>query len=243
MDEISIPVSGENLSGENLSGGNSGGSMRAALYRPEKTPAPGVVILQEIFGVNEFVKWIAARLAGDGFTVIAPDLYHRIEPGISLGYGEADLKKALEHYRSLDQNAAQADAEAAVAALRSHDLCTGKVASVGFCLGGKIVLKAAAKGLLDAGGAFYPVEVPSYKEKLGAIACPVQVHLGGKDPHSPEETRNILKAAMDALDGGEYYLHAGGRHGFFNPIRQSAYHPEATEQAYLDLLRFLRENL
>ena len=60
---------------------------------------------------NNFVKWIAAKLAGDGFTVIAPDLYHRIEPGISLGYDEASLKKALEYYKFLDQQAAQADAE------------------------------------------------------------------------------------------------------------------------------------
>ncbi len=229
MNDISIPV--------------SGASMRSSLFTPKMTPAPGVVILQEIFGVNDFVKWIAAKLAGDGFTVIAPDLYHRIEPGISLGYDEASLKKALEYYKLLDQQAAQADAEAAVDALRSHELCTGKVSAVGFCLGGKIVLKAAAKGLLDAGGAFYPVEVPTYKEKLGEIDCPVQVHLGSEDPHASENTRDILSAAMDVLDGGEYYLHAGGQHGFFNPIRETAYHPEATERAYLDLLRFLRENL
>ena len=82
MNDISIPV--------------SGASMRSSLFTPKMTPAPGVVILQEIFGVNEFVKWIAARLAEDGFTVIAPDLYHRIEPDISLGYDEASLKKALQ---------------------------------------------------------------------------------------------------------------------------------------------------
>lgn len=221
----------------------SGGLMRSLLYTPKTTPAPGVVVLQEIFGVNDFVKWISDKLADDGFTVITPDLYHRIEPGISLGYDEVNLAKALAYYKSLDQQAAQDDAEAAVNALRSHDLCTGKVSAVGFCLGGKIVLKAAAKGLLDAGGAFYPVEVPTYKERLGQISCPVQVHLGSEDPHSPEETRDILSAAMDVLDGGEYYLHSGGRHGFFNPIRETAYHPEATERAYLDLLRFLREHL
>ena len=229
MEDILIPV--------------SGGLMRSLLFTPKTTPAPGVVVLQEIFGVNDFVKWISDKLADDGFTVITPDLYHRIEPGISLGYDEVNLAKALAYYKSLDQQAAQDDAEAAVNALRSHDLCTGKVSAVGFCLGGKIVLKAAAKGLLDAGGAFYPVEVPTYKEKLGQITCPVQVHLGSEDPHSSEETRDTLSAAMDALDGGEYYLHSGGRHGFFNPIRETAYHQEATERAYLDLLRFLRENL
>ena len=220
-----------------------GGEMDAAMYVPSLTPAPGVVLLQEVFGVNEFVSWISKRLSDEGFLVIAPDLYHRIEAGISLGYDDASRDQALKYYSTLDQAAAQNDAEAAIVALRGHPSCTGRVAAVGFCLGGKNVLKAAAARKLNAGVAFYPVEVPTYREMLKDISCPVQIHLGGEDPHSPEETRRILSDAVSGLEGSEYYLHPGGQHGFFNPFRDAAYHPEATDRAFADMVRFLRSNL
>ncbi len=104
-------------------------------------------------------------------------------------------------------------------------------------------MNAAATGKIDAGVAFYPVEVLTYQDKLKDICCPVQVHIGSDDSHSTSEARSLLQAAMREIDKGEYHLHDGGQHGFFNPVRDTAYHPEATARAYSDLVRFLRTNL
>lgn len=227
----------------NISVSVSGCEMAADLWRPKNVPAPGIVLLQEIFGVNDFVRWIGGRLADEGFVVIAPDLFHRMEPGVDLGYDDESREKALSYYSQLDQKLAQDDSEAAVKALSNLPYCNGRVAAVGFCLGGKIVLNAAARSKIDAGVAFYPVEVLTYHENLKDICCPLQIHIGSEDSHSTSEARSLLQAAMREIEFGEYHLHEGGQHGFFNPVRDTAYHPEATAEAYSDLVRFLRDNL
>ena len=91
----------------NISVSVSGCEMAADLWKPKKVPAPGIVLLQEIFGVNDFVRWIGGRLADEGFVVIAPDLFHRMEPGVDLGYDDESREKALSYYSQLDQKLAQ----------------------------------------------------------------------------------------------------------------------------------------
>ena len=217
--------------------------MGAYLYNAHGEARPGVVILQEIFGVNEFVRLAAKKIADEGYIVLAPDLYHRIEPGISLGYDDDSLGQALALYEKLDQVGAQNDAEAAIDKLRAHPNCNGKIAAVGFCLGGKVVLHASINGKIDAGISFYPVEVPSYEDQLNDLTCPIQVHLGGDDPNTPENIQNILSNAMSNNAGCEYFLHAGAKHGFFNPIRETAYHAEGAKLAFKELSRFLKAYL
>jgi len=220
-----------------------GAEMDALLCNAEGAPKPGVVVLHEIFGVNAFVRFAAEKIAAAGYVTLAPDLYHRIAPGTGLGYDDDSRDRALALDGELDHGRAQGDAEAAVDWLRAHPACNGKVAAVGFCLGGKVTMIAACNGRIDAGVAFYPTKAPSFQDRLDAIVRPVQIHLGGDDPYTPADIQDLLRTAARRNAGCEYYLHPGAKHGFFNPIRESAHNPEGAARAFTELSRFLETHI
>lgn len=201
---------------------------------------PGILLLQEIFGVNNAMKIAADAFARDGYVVLAPDIFHRLQPGIQLGYSPEEREQAISLWDRLDDDLSREDVAAAAKALRTHPACTGKVASVGFCLGGKLALFTSIEHLVDAAVAFYPVSVPTYRERLGELGVPVQVHLGAVDQHTPPEIQSILKEALSASPMHEYLLHEGAGHGFYNSVRSFGYHPQAAADAHASVLRFLR---
>ena len=131
------------------------------------------------------------------------------------------------------------DVTAPVEKLRSQPACNGRVATVGFCLGGKLALYAAIDGIGDAAVSFYPVQVTEYQDDLKTLTCPVQTHLGTEDQHTPQEVIDILRSATDQSPN-EFYLHEGAGHGFYNSVRSFGYHPQAAADAHAAILRFLR---
>src|SRR5262245_25131748 len=106
---------------------------------------PGILIIPEIFGVNYSIRETVISFARAGYTVLAPDLFWRFEPDIELGYEGEDLKEALEYYRLFDVNQGIKDLGHAIDALRDHGNCNGKIAAIGFCLGGKLAYLTAAQ--------------------------------------------------------------------------------------------------
>src|SRR5690606_28342946 len=108
------------------------------LALPPAGKGPGRVLLQEIFGVNETMRATADYFAEEGYVVLVPDLFWRMKPNIQLGYDEASFKKAFEYYQAFDVDQGVKDIGAALRALKSLKQCTGKIAAMGFCLGGKL---------------------------------------------------------------------------------------------------------
>lgn len=208
----------------------------------EAEPRPGIVLLQEIFGVNNAMRMAADEFAGEGFVVLVPDLFHQIRPGIELGYSEEDRETAIGYWQSLVDEKVRRDVAAAVATLREHPACNSQVAIVGFCLGGKHALLAAHMGIADAAVSFYPVQAPSYEAELRDLRCPVQVHVGDDDPHIPLEAQGVLKMAT-AKPPHEYKLHPGAGHGFFNKVRSFGFHPQAAALAYTQSVEFIKKAL
>jgi len=206
-------------------------------------PRPGIVLLQEIFGVNDAMRLAADNFAADGFIVLAPDLFAQISPAIELGYTEAERATAIDYWQRLDEARLRSDVAATVEALRLHPSCNGKVAAVGFCLGGKQAIVAAHAGLVDAAVSYYPVQVPTYPEMLRDLKCPVQVHVGDADTHIPTEAQTLLSDALADAPRHEYHVHPGAGHGFYNSVRAFGYDPVAADRSHRAAVDFIRTTI
>ncbi len=122
-----------------------GGTFSGYLAVPEGGSGPGLILGQEIFGINKTMRETADSFAEEGYVVLAPDLFWRLEPGIELGYGEADFTKAFGYFERFDVDQAIDDIGASITALKALDECTGGVGFMGFCLGGKLAFLTAAR--------------------------------------------------------------------------------------------------
>src|SRR4030088_3830123 len=136
-----------------------GGSFKGYLTIPASGSGPAILLLQEIFGVNFSMREVADYYAEEGYVVLAPDLFWRMEPGIELGYSEADFNKAFGYYQRFDANQSIKDAADALKVLRARGECAGKVGALGFCLGGKLAYLAAARTDVDCAVCYYGVGI------------------------------------------------------------------------------------
>src|SRR5512142_334475 len=136
-----------------------GGTFKGYLSVPASGSGPGILLLQEIFGVNKSMRDVADYYAEEGYVVLAPDLFWRLEPGIELGYGEADFGKAFGYYQRFDANQSIKDAADALKVLRARPECKGKVGALGFCLGGKLAYLVAARTDVDCAVSYYGVGI------------------------------------------------------------------------------------
>ncbi|MFL6686792.1 dienelactone hydrolase family protein, partial [Paraburkholderia graminis] len=165
-----------------------GGRFNAYVARPVQGSGPGLVLLQEIFGINETMKGTAERFAEEGYVVLVPDLFWRIKPGIELGYGDADMKQALNYLAQFDTDLAVDDIAATVAALRAMPNQAGKVGAVGYCLGGKLAFLSAARTDVDCAVSYYGVGLDAYLDEVPAVRCPMVFHFPENDAMCPPET-------------------------------------------------------
>src|SRR2546422_6186179 len=142
---------------------------------PSGGEGPGLVLLQEIFGVNRDMRAIADWYAARGFVVACPDLFWRQEPGVQLTDHSDQWQRAMELYQGLDEAKAVEDAAATLAFLRQHPACTGKVGAVGFCLGGKLAYLLATRSDPDCSVAYYGVGIESLLSGATRLRCPAML--------------------------------------------------------------------
>src|SRR2546428_5979760 len=137
-----------------------GGEFDAYMAVPASGYGPGIVVLQEIFGVNEYMRTVCDWYASHGFVAICPDLFWRQEPGIQLtDRSEAEWQRAFALYQGLNEVKAVEDSAAAVEFLRKHPACSGRVGAVGFCLGGKLAWVLSGGYKPDCAGGYYGVSI------------------------------------------------------------------------------------
>jgi carboxymethylenebutenolidase len=190
-----------------------GGGMTGYLAVPAAGSGPGIVLLQEIFGVNAHMRDVADLYAEEGYVVLAPDLFHAMEQRVELGYEGADMEKAFGFYQRFDPQASVPDIVASVAALRARPECTGKVGAIGFCLGGLLAWLAAARAGVDAAVGYYGVGIEGFLGEMDSVKCPVTLHFGEIDKFVPAEARDAIAAAV-AGKNIEIFVYPGADHGF-----------------------------
>ncbi|MDP9154336.1 MAG: dienelactone hydrolase family protein [Pseudomonadota bacterium] len=218
----------------------SGDSFQAYLALPKAGKGPGVVIIQEIFGVNSHIRAVADQYAADGYVALAPDIFWRIQPRVELGYDGADRNKAMELYGKFDLNLGVADVGAAADALRALPEVTGKVAGVGYCLGGTLAYLSAAKGSFDIAVAYYGGGIHTLLDQADSVKAPIQFHYGELDAHIPADGVAAVKQRFAAKDA-QVFTYPDADHGF-NCTDRASYNQKASALAHGRTLTFLGEH-
>jgi carboxymethylenebutenolidase len=166
------------------------GSFSAYVAEPSDKPAGAVVLIQEIFGVNQAMRDTAAWVADLGFIAVCPDLFWRIEPGIDItDKTEAEWKRAFELFQAFDQAKGIEDLKATVAAARSMTGSNGKVGTMGYCLGGRLAFMMAEQSDADVNISYYGVGLDGLLGGLSRVTKPLIVHIADKDEFFPAEGR------------------------------------------------------
>jgi len=202
----------------------------------------GIVLLQEIFGVNEHIRAVADQYAADGYVVLAPDVFWRLAPRVELGYVGDDMAHGMKLRQTVDIEAAVRDVGATVQALRAELGEGGKVAAVGYCFGGLLSYLAAARGLVDAAVPYYGGGIQAKLDEAANIDVPVQFHYGALDTHIPAEAVASVRAAMAGKAGSEIFVYPDADHGF-NCWARGSYHQPSAALAHGRALVFLAESL
>ena len=203
------------------------GDFSGYLALPEGGEGPGLVIAQEIFGVNHVMTAIADKYAEEGYVVLVPDLFWRIKPDIVLGYSEDDWKKAFELYQAFEVDPGIGDIQAAITGLRDHSACTGKVGVLGFCLGGLLAYLAACRTDCDAAVGYYGVGIEGYLDEAGKLACPTVLHFAEKDQYVSREAFGKISDALKANTHVSIYDYAGVDHAFARQGEEHYHRPSA----------------
>lgn len=211
----------------------TGASVGAYVAEPSGTPRGGLVVLQEIFGVNSHIRDVADRFAGDGYLAVAPALFDRVRPNVQLGYDDEGMKIGV----ATMQQVAQADALADIQAAIERASEAGKVGVVGYCWGGTLAFAAACSlsGLSAAVG-YYGGGIASDLNRTPKV--PVMLHFGEQDGHIPMS--DVEKIRTTYPDVPIYTYPAG--HGF-NCDQRGSYDKGSADLALSRTLAFLRDHV
>ncbi len=214
------------------------GAVSGYLSQPEaKGPRPGVIVIQEWWGLDQQTKNIADRFAGEGYLAFAPDLYHG--EAAALGDGE-NASRLVQKYGP----GAPGDLQQAFDALKEHAGCNGKIGSVGFCFGGRMSLALGISRPVDALCTFYGGGMQQLFDQLGTIQCPVLALFGDQDVSIPSGTIEEFDRLLDQLGvEHEVIIYPNSGHAFFRDLDPKAYRPEAARDAWKRVKEFLIKNL
>jgi carboxymethylenebutenolidase len=201
--------------GERTTISTGDGQFSAYVARPKAERAPAVVVIQEIFGVNGFVRDVADGLAGQGYLAIAPDLFWRIEPDIDItDQSEAEWKKAFELFNAFDVDVGVQDIQATIKAVRGDPGCSGKVGAVGFCLGGLLAFLTATRTDADASVGYYGVGIENHLAEAEKLACPLLLHIAEEDQFVPKPAQALILKALKDHPKIEIHTYTGRDHAF-----------------------------
>lgn len=221
-----------------------GGAMSAHLAVPDSGSGPGLLVLQEIFGVNVYIRDVCDRLAAEGYVALAPDMFWRLQPGVALeNFDEADLQTGIGFAMRFDGEAGIGDLAVALAALRELPECDGRAGVIGFCFGGTFAYLAAVHLDPDVAVSYYGSGVADTIGEAGKVTCPLLFHFGDNDPFIPNDGVDRVRAAVAPLKHVAVKVHAGGGHAFDNKYSATFSQPEHAAAAWAQTIEFLRNAL
>jgi len=205
--------------------------------------APGVILIQEIFGVNANMRAWCDHYAKLGFVALCPDLFWRQKPGVQLtDKTEAEWKQAFAYLQGFNIDKGVEDLDSAQAYLRQHPACTGKVGNIGFCLGGRLATLMATRTSADASVSYYGVGLENQVGEFPNIKKPLLLHVAELDKYTPPEAREILRLAVEKTPLATLHVYQGMDHAFAR-IGGEHYNAEAAQLANERTLTFLNNHL
>jgi carboxymethylenebutenolidase len=204
------------------------GTFRAYLATPEAGSGPGLVIAQEIFGINYTMREVADYYAEEGYVALVPDLFWRQEPDVELGYTEADWQRAFGFYQGFDEAKGMEDIQSTLDALRAlPEVDGGKAGVLGFCLGGKLAYLAACRTDADVAVGYYGVGIDAALDEAERIRRPLMLHIAELDKFCPPEARERIVQALTGRPGVTLHVYPGVDHAFARKGGEHFHKPSA----------------
>ncbi len=232
------------MSGKEISIAGKDGTFMGYLATPTGGSGPGVVVIQEVFGVNLWLRTVADWLARQGYMALAPDLFWRLDPGIQLDPTvEAEFNKGLELFGKFDVDKGVEDIQATISTLRKMPGCNGKVGNLGFCLGGLLSYLTAARTDADASVGYYGVGIDNLLGEAEKIKSPTILHIARDDGFVPPESQAKVEAAMKDHTNVTTYAYEGANHGFCRETDKNHYKADAAKLAHERTLELFKSAL
>jgi carboxymethylenebutenolidase len=220
-----------------------GGSFSGYLATPKSGKGPGILVIQEIFGVNQVMRDITDGFAAQGYVALCPDLFWRQEPGIQItDKTEAEWARAFQLYQGFDEAKGADDLKATLAHLRALPACTGKAGSVGYCLGGKLAYLMATRSDADCNVGYYGVGIDKALDEASKITRPLMLHIAEKDQFCPPEAQAQIKATLGKNPKVTIHSYPGLGHAFARPGGEH-YDKAAAETANKRTAEFFKQHL
>ena len=205
------------------------GAFDAYIARPKALPAPAVVVLQELFGVNADIRKTCDELAEQGFVAVAPDLFWRQEPGVDLSVtSEADWQHGLRLYQAYERDADVRDIKDTLDAVAKLPGGAGKIAVQGYCLGALMTFLTAVRCRVDAAVAYHGADTEKYLGEVDNLSAPLLMHLGEEDEFISKPAQAEIKTALAGKPNATVYSYPGQHHAF---ARHNGAHYNATAAA------------
>lgn len=217
-----------------------GRPFEAWLETPQQANGRGIVLLPEVYNVNLWIRRVATRYAAEGYTVLAPDLFWRQQPGCHYEYDRPEPARAQGD--AVEVDAVVSDIGVAAAALRSRLSPGAGIGVVGYCLGGRLALLAGVREPVDAVVSYYGVKLELHLDELATLRKPALLHFGDDDPWVPDSAVAAVRARLDPLPNVEKHVHPQAGHGFDrdgNPM----YRAQAAERAWARTRAFFAATL
>ena len=208
------------------------GSFRGYLATPASGSGPGLVLAQEIFGINATMREVADAYAEEGYVVLVPDLFWRQQPNVELGYTPEDWQRAFGFYQGFDEAKGMDDMQTAITTLRARPEVAGakvgaKVGVLGFCLGGKLAYLSACRTDADVVVGYYGVGIEAALAEADHITCPLLLHIAELDKFCPPEARAQIVAALSGRAGITLHVYPGMDHAFARVGGEHFHRPSA----------------
>lgn len=220
-----------------------GESFSAYIAMPEQTPAPCVIVIQEIFGINQGIREKCDWLASEGYIACAPDLFWRIKPGIELSdRNEQELARAFELFGEFNIDQGIEDIKATIHTLKGHADSTGKVGCLGYCLGGKLAYLTACRTNINSSIGYYGVGIEELLAEANNIKAPLALHIAENDGFVPPPSQEKIHEGLDNHDQVTLYDYPAVDHAFTR-VGGDNYNEEAAKIADDRSLNFLKEHL
>ncbi len=198
-----------------------------------------MIRISKIFGVNNHIQNVADNYAKQGYVVLAPDLFYRLEPGFTSGYEPAEMTKAFKYYQEFNEELGLIDLQEALTYLKKLPYCTGKLAVLGYCLGGKLTYRLATKSKdIAAAVSYYGGGIDHFLNDIDNLNCPIIFHFGAKDSHIPLTAVTQIKEAIKHKNSCAVYIYDAD-HGF-NCNERGSYDASSAQIALERSLSFMK---